>query len=98
MCVNAKLKLIEAIKLVASNLSAASANDVDHKLDQLCAEIIGMVSEDVVKENLTIQVLRIVDMMNSIHCDPECVQHEFIGGIGDYERGLANREGINIYE
>ena len=52
--------------------------------------------KDEIYEALTIQGLRIVEMMRNWDCDADTILQEFIGEVGEYEKKLAKREGIVI--
>ncbi len=57
-----------------------------------------MTTGEMIHKALTIELLRVIEFARSYDCDADMIQEQFIGEITDYERNLAEAEGINLKE
>ena len=101
-----KSKSSEVTRMVMAYLSLCEALDLDTEVyhgydgskDAAFRDPIVASERDGAYEASTIMALRVIELMRSCDCDANIIQNEFIGEIGDYEREIAAREGIEIKE
>lgn len=84
------------VKARLDQMHLLNAHRFTKEYEVMCGEIIDIIHSRLSKEAVTIQTLLIASMMSSMQVDADIVVTEFLGGIGDYEREIAERENIDI--